>query len=114
MTASELRGMIGLGLIGRGSIGWKVPVIKTDTNSGQGIDELMSAIDDHCAYLRVSKEGKIRQFQIAEMRILKFAEQMFRLRFGQASDHRLRSVVEDTVARRLDPQSAARKLLRDW
>ncbi len=112
-TVSNLRGMLGLGLVGRGVSDWTVPIISTSARTGQGVEDLMGAIDDHGEHLRVSGAGKTQQLKIAEMRVLKNAEYLIRSRVKTKPNERLNSVLDDTVSRLLDPQSAARILLRD-
>ena len=60
-TASYLRAMLGLGFVGRGLSGWKVPVIPTSAETGEGIEQLVETIDAHGAHLIDSGELAERQ-----------------------------------------------------
>ena len=105
--------MLGLGLSGRDRGIWSVPVICTSTETGEGVDDLSAAIDYHDEHLSNSGERDHRQKEIAEMRVLKLAENMVRRRVEGEREASLKTVFDDIASRRLDPHSAARKLLQD-
>ena len=112
-TASDLHAMLGLGLSRRDQGSWSVPVICTSAETGEGVRGLGSAIDSHGIHLSNSGERDRRQHEIAEMRVLKIAENMVRGRVEQEREASLRTMFDDLTSRRLDPHSAARKLLQD-
>ena len=112
-TASDLNAMLGLGLSRRDQGSWSVPVICTSAETGEGVRGLGSAIDSHGMHLSNSGERDRRQHEIAEMRVLKIAENMVRGRVEQEREASLRTMFDDLTSRRLDPHSAARKLLQD-
>ncbi len=112
-TASYLRAMLGLGLVGRGPSGWKVPVIPTSAETGEGIEQLVETIDAHGAHLINSGELAERQKKIAEMRVLKTAENIVRDRIEARRHKGIGSLLDQTASRELDPGTAAYKLLRD-
>ena len=112
-TASDLRAMLGLGLSGRDRGIWSVPVICTSTETGEGVEDLSAAIDYHDEHLSNSGERDHRQKEITEMRVLKIAESMVRRRVEQEREISLKNMFDDIASRRLDPHSAARKLLQD-
>ncbi len=55
-TARELRHMLSLGER-RGAGDWRPPVIKTVASRGEGVDELMEALDKHAGWL--SESGRL-------------------------------------------------------
>jgi len=112
-TATDLKAMLGLGLTGRDRRGWKVPVIRTSAETGEGVQELLSAIDAHGGHLNESGELEERRRTIAEMRVLKTAEDMVRARIEAERHASLKAVLESAAARETDPQTAARELLND-
>src|SRR5262249_26499182 len=65
------------------SKGWCAPVLATSSLNGQGLDELIEAIERRHAYLDDSGEGRERLRRIAEFRMLKTAEELLRLRFRE-------------------------------
>ena len=111
-TTSDLKAMLGLGLSSRDRGVWSVPVICTSVETGEGIEDLSAAIDDHGVHLSNSGERDHREKEIAEMRVLKIAENMVRRRVEGERETSLKTMFDDTATRRLDPHSAARKLLQ--
>lgn len=111
-TAADLKGMLGLG--GRGEIaGWRVPVVLTSAETGEGIDRLIDAISAHRRHLEESGETVIRRRRILETRILKAAEDTVRARFVAARQGRVAAVLSKVEARALDPRAAAEMLLAE-
>ena len=91
--------------------GWRVPICPTSALSGEGLGELFIAIDRHRAHLRESGEIDFRRRRIAEMRILKTAENIVRAEFAYRRNGALAAVLDRVVAREMDPFSAANDLL---
>ena len=91
--------------------GWRVPICPTSALSGEGLGELLIAIDRHRAHLRESGEIDFRRRRIAEMRILKVAENIVRAEFAYRRNGALAAVLDRVVAREMDPFSAANDLL---
>lgn len=112
-TATDLQAMLGLGLTGRDRGDWSVPVIRTSAESGVGIGDLMMAIDAHGLHLKDTGELAVRQRLITEMRVLKTAEDIVRGRLEAERGGALKALLESTASRLTDPQSAARRLLRE-
>jgi len=108
-TVADLQGMLSLGR--GGAKGWKTPVLSTSAERGQGIEELLSAIDSHLGHLGDSGEMDMRKRRIAEMRILKSAEDVVRERLHAQRDGRFAELLDQAMSRQLDPHSAALRLL---
>ena len=68
-------------------------------------------IDAHHAHLESDGRMQARMRQVLEVRILKTAEDMVRRRFRSGRDGHLGGLLDDVVARRLDPHAAAESLL---
>ncbi len=112
-TVADLRGMLGLGGLGRGDTLWDVPVVPTSAQNREGIEAMMAAVDAHGTHLRDSGEIRGRRRRIAEMRVIKAAEDILRdelLGRGRTSLERL---LERNLAGEIDPYAAARLLLDD-
>ena len=109
-TASDLNAMLGLGLSRRDQGSWSVPVICTSAETGEGVKGLGSAIDSHGIHLSNSGERDRRQHEIAEMRVLKIAENMVRGRVEQEREASLRTMFDDLTSRRLDPSFRCTKI----
>lgn len=107
-TARELRHMIGLGE--RPAGGWRPPVLKTVASRGEGIDELVEAIDKHRQWAAESGAGVVRRQQRAGSEIEALA--LAQIRRQMESDESLLQVLAADVAAGLrDPYSAADELM---
>lgn len=107
-TVRELRAMIALG----SRDGWTPPVIKTVASTGQGIDDLVAALDQHRAWLVESGELHARRVRRArdEVEALVVAAVRRRLHAGDIS-RRLENAAEDVAAGRVDAHTAVADLL---
>ena len=111
-TVADLRAMLRLGTLGRDTAStWKVPVVATSAQKREGIEFLVDAIDQHRAHLIETGERTARHRRILEMRILKAAEDIVRDRLLRQNRVRLNTLLDEAVARDLDPYTAARRLL---
>jgi LAO/AO transport system kinase len=105
----EIRGVLSLGP----QHGWRVPIVKTEAVRGEGIDELAEAIDAHRAH--IEREGTLAQRRRRNLmnEVLALAAGRLRRRLEDSlrDDDSVRELLDQVVARRLDPSSAATKLL---
>jgi LAO/AO transport system kinase len=115
---SELRGMLEMGhasgAVGIGRDAWWPPIVRTVAVRGDGLGELVSAIDDHGAHLADSGLGEQRRRDRAVqlVRELALARVRARLEVGPG-DGRLGVLAERVARRELDPYTAADRLLDD-
>lgn len=109
-TVSELKSMLGLGLPATG-LRRAVPVIKTCSPSGEGVAELLAAIDAHRQYLVTSGEYEGRRQSIRERRMLKAAEQVLHDEFERHRQGRMADLLAELSGARISPRTAARRLL---
>ena len=112
-TVSDLRAMLEFGLTGRGLSEWDVPVISTSGETGEGINQLVDAIDEHGEHLESSGELVNRQREIIEMRVLKIVEEIMRDRIEGRRYSELGPLIDLVVNRKLDPRTAAQKLIKN-
>jgi LAO/AO transport system kinase len=112
-TISDLKNMLALSASLSEKPVWQVPVVATSSQSGQGIAELLGAIDRHRAVQNASPLGAAKLRHIAEYRALKTAEDLLRSRFASARNAQLAPLVEQISMRALDPLSAAQMLLNN-
>ena len=112
-TIADLKNMLALSASLTERAAWQVPVVATIAQSGQGVVELLEAIDRHRAVTAGSALGASRLRHIAEYRALKTAEDLLRRRFAAARNAQLAQIVEQISTRALDPFSAAEKLLNE-
>jgi LAO/AO transport system kinase len=110
-TVRDLRHMISLGDRTQPGL-WRPPVLKAVAARGEGIDELMTAIDDHFAWMESTGALRDRRVARAGNEIESIAIQALRarigdLRQGQAVDELAADVVDGTS----DPYAAADRIL---
>ncbi len=112
-TLTELRQMLHLGLNAGAQTAWKIPVIASSAETGEGIEKLLNAVDQHWRHLHNSGELADRRRMIVERRVIKLAEELVRDRFAehrrQVGPHLVG--LEQVVARERDPYTVAIELL---
>jgi LAO/AO transport system kinase len=105
----EIRGVLSLGP----QKGWRVPIIKTEAARGEGVAELAEKIAEHRAH--IEEEGTLverrRRNLMNEVLALATARLRRRLDESVREDEDVQRLLDEVVARRLDPASAASKLL---
>jgi len=105
----EIRGVLSLGP----QEGWRVPILKTEASRGEGIAEVGEKIGEHHAFIR--EQGTLaerrRRNLMNEVLALATARLRRRLEAQVRDDESVQELLDEVVARRLDPASAAAKLL---
>ena len=93
--------------------GWRVPIVKTEAVRGTGVPELVARLDEHRAHIEA--EGTLSQRRRRNLRseVLALATHRLRRRLeaALAGDERFAGLLDEVVARRLDPASAASDVL---
>lgn len=112
-TARELRHMISLGPSGQAGA-WKPPVLKVIATRGEGLPELVSAIDGHREWLDSSGAGSARRRTRARSEIQGIALAALQARFaGVGGDGALDGLADDVAAGRTDAFTAADRIVAD-
>jgi LAO/AO transport system kinase len=105
----EIRGVLSLAP----QRGWRVPVVKTEASRGEGVDELVEKLDEHRAY--IASEGTLIERRRRNLRneVLALATARLRRRLEEclAEDPAFAKLLDEVVARRTDPATAASSLL---
>jgi len=105
----EIRGVLSLGP--RQS--WRVPIVRTEASRGEGIEEVEEKIAEHRVHIEA--EGTLEERRRRNLRneVLALATVRLRRRVEDSirEDDEVRELLEQVVTRRLDPASAAAKLL---
>jgi LAO/AO transport system kinase len=105
----EIRGVLSLAP----QHGWRVPIVKTEAARGEGVEALVEQLEKHRAYIEA--EGTLSERRRRNLRNEVLALCAFRLRrrleerLGE--DAEFGSLLDEVVARRLDPASAATSIL---
>jgi LAO/AO transport system kinase len=93
--------------------GWRVPIVKTEASRSEGIEELAEKIQEHHAF--IEDQGTLaerrRRNLMNEVLALAAARLRRRLEDQVREDESVQELLDEVVARRLDPASAAAKLL---
>jgi len=105
----EIRGVLSLG----DQSGWRVPIVRTEAVRDEGIEELATRLAEHRAY--VEAEGTLAERRrrnlfnevvgIASFRMRRELERTLE------EDPETQKLLDEVVARRLDPASAATSIL---
>ena len=109
-VARDLRSMVSL--TERAPHAWTPRVLKTVASSGEGVAEVVAALDEHHEWLRTSGELERRRARRAHAEIEAIAVAELRRRWGAVGERsRLDALAEQVVAGDLDPYAAADRLL---
>jgi LAO/AO transport system kinase len=107
----EIRGVLSLGP----QEGWRVPIVKTEASRNEGVEELAGKIAEHRTFIE-------EQGTLAERRKRNLMNEVVALAAGRRrraletrvhGDPEVQKLLDEVVARRLDPASAAAKLLEN-
>jgi LAO/AO transport system kinase len=111
-TVKEIQHMLGLGEA-RKAGDWRPRVVRTVAMRGDGIEELVEAIDQHQAWLETSHELRRRRVRRAAHEVEAIGVAAIRARMGesQPGTASLDELAEDVVDGRLDPYAAADRLV---
>jgi LAO/AO transport system kinase len=105
----EIRGVLSLGP----QKGWRVPILRTQAAKAEGVEEVLERLDEHRAY--IEEEGTLserrRRNLLNEVLALATVRLRRRLDAAIAEDESVQALLDEVVERRLDPASAAEKLL---
>src|SRR5689334_2339234 len=105
----EIRGVLSLAP----QRGWRVPIIKTEAIRGEGVEELVEKLDEHRAH--IEQEGTLSERRRRNLRseVLGLCTFRLRRRLEEAlgEDDRFAALLDEVVARRLDPATAATEIL---
>ncbi|HMD56133.1 MAG TPA: methylmalonyl Co-A mutase-associated GTPase MeaB [Solirubrobacteraceae bacterium] len=113
----EIRGVLSLANLERSADEvraiWRVPIIKTEAARGEGIAELVAALDQHAHYIREAGQLEQRRRRNLRNEVLAIATARMRrsLEEDLRDDPEFQRLLDEVVQRRLDPASAAGELL---
>jgi LAO/AO transport system kinase len=105
----ELRGTLSLAP----ADGWQVPIVRTDAIAGTGVEELERVLEAH--RLALEQAGTLAERRRRNLRneVIELAGARLRRRLRErlAGDQSFERLLDEVVARRLDPASAAASLI---
>ncbi len=105
----EIRGVLSLGP----RVDWRVPILQTEAARGEGVNEVAERIAEHREHIREqgTLEERRRRNLMNEVMALAAVRLRRRLEESVSADESVQALLDEVVARRLDPASAAAKLL---
>jgi LAO/AO transport system kinase len=105
----EIRGVLALGA----NEGWRVPIVKTEAVKGEGVEELVEKLVEHRTF--IEQEGTLSERRRRNLMNEVLAIATFRLRreleASVREDPAVQELLDQVVARQLDPASAATTIL---
>jgi LAO/AO transport system kinase len=105
----EIRGVLQLGP----KLDWDIPVLTAEAAHGKGVDDLVEALQAHREH--IEREGTLserrRRNLMNEVLALATARMRRRLEASVREDADVQHLLDEVVARRLDPASAAGSIL---
>jgi LAO/AO transport system kinase len=105
----EIRGVLSLGP----QHGWRVPIVRTEATRGEGVEELAERLVEHREH--IAREGTLEERRRRNLMNEVLALATFRLRRrleeSVRDDAGVKELLDEVVARRLDPATAAARLL---
>jgi LAO/AO transport system kinase len=105
----EIRSVLALGP----SEGWQVPIVATEASKGEGVAEVVEKIAEHRAHIEAEGTLEERRGRNLMNEVMALATVRLRRRLEESirEDPQVQELLTEVVARRLDPASAAAKLL---
>ena len=116
LTDTMVREIRGVLTLAPSEGGWQVPIVKTEAIAGRGIDELAQKLAEHRAF--VEREGLLSERRRRNLynEVLGLATMRLRQELEAAlrEDPEVQRLLDEVVARRLDPASAAGAVLERY
>src|SRR5205085_5749189 len=109
----EIRGVLSLAPDAGDEEGWQVPIVTTNATKAEGIEELgdqLAAHHEHIARVGTLEQRRRRNLmnEVLELATVRLRR---RLRESVGEDEEVQRLLDEVVARRLDPASAAGSIL---
>jgi LAO/AO transport system kinase len=105
----EIRGVLSLGP----KTSWRVPIVRTQASRGEGVEELADRIAEHRQH--ILEEGTLEERRRRNLRneVMELATVRLRRQLDASvkASEELQTLFDEVVSRRLDPASAATRLL---
>ena len=90
---------------------WATPVVKVVANRGTGVPELADLLEQHCAYLESSGALHTEQRERARHQVVAATQAEVLRRVLRGGERQLDDLVAEVADRRLDPHTAADRLI---
>ena len=94
---------------------WATPLLPTVALTGQGLEELLAALDAHRTYLQASGElARRTREQLAHELNTRLRDQLLAALVAQVGPDALAAALDQVATRACDPGAAARALAEQW
>ena len=105
----EIRGVLSLGP----RTTWRVPIVRTEASKGIGVEDLVEKLREHRDHIEAEGTLEERRRRNLTNEVMQLATVRLRRRLDESirEDAAVAELFEQVVARRLDPASAAARLL---
>jgi GTPase len=105
----EIRGVLSLAP----QAGWRIPIVKTEAVRGTGVDELVERLAEHRAHLEAEGTLAERRRRNLMNEVVAIAANRMRAELVGSlhDDAEVKALLDDVVARRTDPATAAARIL---
>jgi LAO/AO transport system kinase len=105
----EIRGVLSLAP----QRGWRVPIVKTEAHNGAGVEELVTKLDEHRAYIEAEGTLSLRRQRNLRSEVVGICTYRLRRRLEEQldADETFAGLLEEVVGRRVDPATAATRIL---
>jgi LAO/AO transport system kinase len=105
----EIRGVLSLGP----KTSWRVPIVRTEAARGEGIDELVEKLSEHHDHIEAEGTLEERRRRNLMNEVMELATVRLRRKLEESvrEDESVQELFEEVVKRRLDPATAAARLL---
>lgn len=113
-VTAQLKEMLGVSHMSNPKEGWLPPVVQVNSNSGEGIEELLRAIDHRYAYLESHPDARrAQQTALLRARVADITKALLQPRLDQltAGGGDLGADLVDVLDRRSDPYNLAQRFL---
>jgi LAO/AO transport system kinase len=105
----EIRGVLSLGP----KTSWRVPIVRTEAARGEGVEELVGKLDEHRRHIEAEGTLAERRRRNLMNEVMELTTLRLRRRLEESlrEDGSVQELLDEVVARRLDPATAAQRLL---
>ena len=105
----EIRGVLSLGP----RTSWRVPIVRTEAARGEGVEELVGRVEEHRAHIEAEGTLSERRRRNLRSEVVAICTHRLRRRLEEQldADAGFAELLEEVVARRLDPATAASRIL---
>ncbi|MBI2126377.1 MAG: methylmalonyl Co-A mutase-associated GTPase MeaB [Thaumarchaeota archaeon] len=92
--------------------GWKPPIVKTNAKTGEGVEELAMALEKRKTFISGGKQAEKRQTERISAELAVLVTERMSETFSKAlvNDDELERIAKLVVGKRMDPETAAKKL----